>query len=85
MFSLATGKAGQYSLAQSLHKEFELKGVHCSLVIIEGSVLEDSKATNPRNIGNEMFETFAKPQGKETLERMLQDPDFESHVKKREK
>jgi len=55
MFSLAAGKAGQYSLVQSLHKEFEPKGVHCSLVIIGGSVSEDSKVTNPRNIGKETF------------------------------
>ncbi|PVH78868.1 NAD(P)-binding protein [Cadophora sp. DSE1049] len=85
MFSLAAGKAGQYSLVQSLHKEFEPKGVHCSLVIIGGSVSEDSKVTNPRNIGKEMYETFSKPRKKGSLEVVLQDPDYENHVKNREK
>ena len=70
---------------QSLHKEFEPKGVHCSLVIIGGSVSEDSKVTNPRNIGKEMFETFSKPQGEGKLEVVLQGPDFENHVKNKEK
>ncbi|KAG4414457.1 hypothetical protein IFR04_012420 [Cadophora malorum] len=76
---------GLQSDLQSLHKEFEPKGVHCSLVIIGGSVSEDSKVTNPRNIGKETFETFSKPQGEGKLEVVLQGPDFENHVKNREK
>ena len=61
MFSLAAGRAGQYGLVQSLHKGFEPKGVHSSLVIIGESVLKDSKVTNPRHIGKETLETFSKP------------------------
>lgn len=84
MFSRAAGKAGQYSLVQSLHKEFEPEGVHCSLVMIGGSVSKDPMATNPRNIGKEMFESFAKPQGKGKLEVVLQ-ADWKNNVKSREK
>lgn len=85
MFSLAAGKAGQYSLVQSLHKEFEPKGVHCSVVIIGGKVSEESKVTNPKNIGEEMYRAFSMPQREGVFEVLLEDPDFEEHVKSREK
>lgn len=85
MFSLAACKAGQYSLVHSLHKAFEPKGVHCGLVIIGGTVSDDSQVTNARNIAQEIWQMFRQPQGEGSLELMLADPGYESHIRNREK
>ena len=84
MFSLATCKAGQYSLTRSLHKEYEPQGVHCGLVVIGGTVSEDSKVTNARNIANEIWTMSRQPQGKGKVEIILADPAYDEHVKNRE-
>lgn len=85
MFSLATCKAAQYSLVQSLHKEFEPKGVHCALGIIAGKVSDDSKVTNARNIANEIWMLFKQPRGEGKLEVMIEDPAYLEHIKNRER
>jgi short-subunit dehydrogenase len=85
MFSLAACKAGQYSLVNSLHKEFEPKGVHCGLVVVGGSVKEDAEVTNPRGIAEETWRLFCQEQGSGQLELLLIDPEFEEHVRSREK
>lgn len=84
MFSLAACKAAQYSLTHSLHKEFEPKGVHCALVVVGGTVSDESKVTNARNIAEETWKLFRTPRGKGELEVFLNDPDYEAHVKRRE-
>lgn len=84
MFSLATGKGGQWNLVHSLHKEFESKGVHCALAVIGGTVDEKMEVTNPRNIAKEIFELFSQPQGKGQLELLLMDPEFNKHIQRRE-
>ena len=83
MFSLATCKAAQYNLTHSLHKEFELKGVHCGLIVIAGKVAEDAKVTNPRNIADSAWKMFGQEQTKGDLEVVLMDPAFAEHVKNR--
>ncbi|KAF2174288.1 hypothetical protein M409DRAFT_16551 [Zasmidium cellare ATCC 36951] len=85
MFSLASCKAGQYSLVHSLHKEFEPKGVHVGIIIIGGSVSDDSKVTNARNIAEEIWNMSRVEQKKGHLELMLSDPAYEEHIKTREK
>ena len=85
MFSLAASKAGQYSLVTSLHKEYEPRGVHCGLIIIGGTVSDDSKITNPRNIAEEAWKMFSQLSGKGELEVMLADPEYSDHVKNRER
>ncbi|KAF7191010.1 putative oxidoreductase [Pseudocercospora fuligena] len=85
MFSLGACKAAQYSLATSLHKEFESKGVHCGVIIIGGTVSDDSKVTNARNIAEETYKMFRQRRGHGELELMLADPGYEDHVKNREK
>ena len=85
MFSLASAKAGQYSLVHALHKEYEPKGVHCGLVVVGGTVDEKAAVTNPRNIGEETWDLFRQPQGDGQLELLLSDPAYDDHVKNREK
>lgn len=85
MFSLATSKAGQYSLVQSLHKEFEPKGVHCGLIIIGGTVSDESKVTNARNIAQETWKMFSQPRGRGALEVVMEDPAYAEHVRNRER
>lgn len=85
VFSLAACKAGQYSLVQSLHKEFEPKGVHCGLIVIGGFVADKSEVTNPRNIAEETWKMFDQPKGKGELEVVMMDPAFAEHVKNRGK
>lgn len=85
MFSLAACKAGQYSLMHSLHKDFETKGVHCGVVIIGGTVSDESKVTNARNIAEEIWKMSREPKGRGKLEIMLSDPGYEDHIKNREK
>ena len=85
MFSLAACKAGQYSLVQSLRKEFEPKGVHCAIIIIAGTVANESKVTNARNIAEEIWTVFNQPQGKWSLEVLIGGPAYSEHVKNREK
>lgn len=84
MFSLAACKAGQYSLLHLLHKEFESKGVHVGIVIIGGTVSDESKVTNARNIAEEIWKMSRVEQKKGELELMLSDPAYEEHVKNRE-
>lgn len=85
MFSLAASKAGQHSLVHSLHKEYESKGVHCSLIVIGGFVSQESKVTNPRNIAQEAWKVLDVPRGDGKLETIMMDPAFEQHTKNREK
>lgn len=85
MFSLASCKAGQYSLVNSLHKKFEPKGVHCGLAIIGGTVSDESKVTNARNIAEEILKMSMQEKGKGSLELVLSDPACDEHVKNREK
>jgi len=85
MFSLATCKGGQYNLARSLHKEFEPKGVHCALVIVGGSVKDESEVTNARNIAEETWKVFKKEKDDGKFETMILDPAYLEHVKNREK
>jgi hypothetical protein len=85
MFSLATCKAGQYSLVTSLHKEFEPKGVHCALIVIAGTVSEESKVTNPRNIAEKTWAMFSQSKGRGDLEVVLTDPAYLEHIKRRER
>lgn len=85
MFSLAACKAGQYSLMHSLHKEYESKGVHCGLIIIGGTVSDNSKVTKARNIAEETWKMYQVPQGEGKLEVVMTDPAYEEHVKNREK
>lgn len=68
----------------SLHKEFEPKGVHCGLIIIGGTVSDDSKVTNARNIAEEAWKMFRQEKGKGKLEIVLADPAYDDHVKNRE-
>jgi short-subunit dehydrogenase len=84
MFSLAASKAAQYSLVHSLHKEFEPKGVHCGLIVIGGTVSDDSKVTNARNIAQEAWNMSSQAKGKGSLEVMMTDPAYSKHVKNRE-
>ena len=85
MFSLAAAKAGQFSLVQSLYKEFQPQGVHCALITICGTVEGNSAVTNPRNISLETWKLFEEPMGQEQrLEVMLVDPAYDEHVKNRE-
>ena len=85
MFSLATCKGGQYNLAHSLHKEFEPKGVHCALIVVGGSVNDDSAVTNARNIAEETWTVFQQPKDDGKFETMILDPAYLEHVKNREK
>ena len=85
MFSLAACKAGQHNLVTSLHKEFEPKGVHCSLIVIGGKVADSSKVTNARNIAEKAWATFSQPQAKGNSEVVLIDPAYAEHVKNRER
>jgi short-subunit dehydrogenase len=85
MFSLAACKGGQYNLTHSLHKEFEPKGVHCALVVVGGSVNDESAVTNARNIAEETWEVFQQPKHHGKFETMLLDPAYLEHVKNREK
>ena len=83
MFSLAACKAAQYNLTTSLHKEFEPKGVHCSLIVIAGKVADESKVTNARNIAEKAWAMFSQPKGKSDVETVLMDPAYAEHVKNR--
>lgn len=85
MFSLATCKGGQYNLVHAMHKEYEPKGVHCAVVIVGGTVAEESKVTNPSNIAKETWKLFRQPQGKGQLEICLDDPGYGEHVSNRER
>lgn len=85
MFSLAVCKAGQRSLVYSLHKQFEPRGVHCGLLIIGGSVSDDSKVTNARNIAEEIWKMFGRPKGQGDVEILMKDPAYLEHVKNRER
>ena len=85
MFSLAACKAAQYSLVTSLHKEYEPRGVHCGLIIIGGTVSDQSKVTNPLNIAKEAWEMFSQPRLEGKLEVVLADPGYLDHVKNRER
>jgi len=85
MFSLAAGKAGQFNLVHSLHKEFEPKGVHTALIVVGGTVKDEAKVTNPRNIAEEAWKLFSQKKGEAgKLEVTLLDPEYEQHVKNRE-
>lgn len=86
MFSLAAGKAGQFNLVHSLHKEFEPKGVHCALIVVGGWVKDEAKVTNARNIAEATWGLFAQKKGENgKLEVTLIDPAYEEHVKNRER
>nr|POF08144.1 putative oxidoreductase [Quercus suber] len=85
MFSLATCKAGQYSLIQSLHKQYEPQGVHCGVIFIGGTVSADAKVTNPRNIAEELWKMAAAEKGKGSVEVTLMDPEYAEHTENREK
>lgn len=85
MFSLAACKAAQYSLVQSSHKEFEPKGVHCALTIIAGTVSDESKVTNARNIAQEIWAIIKQPRGNGKLEVVIEDPAYLEHIKNRER
>lgn len=84
LFSLASGKAAQYNLTHSLHKEFEPKGVHCSLIVVGGRVADESEVTNARNIAEEAWKLYSQPKGKGELEVVMLDPAYLEHIKKRE-
>ncbi|CAK3925222.1 Hypothetical predicted protein [Lecanosticta acicola] len=84
LFSLATGKAAQYNLVQSLHKEFELKGVHCALIVVGGRVADESEVTNARNVAEEAWKLYSQPKGKGDLDVVMLDPAYQEHIRKRE-
>ncbi|KPI38304.1 uncharacterized protein AB675_12075 [Cyphellophora attinorum] len=79
MFSLAVCKSGQRSLVQSLHKEFETKGVHVGLITIGGSVSDSSKVTNARNIAEEAWKMFGAAKGQGQFEALMMDPAYLEH------
>lgn len=85
MFSLAACKAAQYNLAHSLHKEFEPQGVHCPLIVVGGSVKDESAVTNARNIAEETWKVFEEPKHEGKFETVLLDPAYLEHVKNRER
>lgn len=85
VFPLASSKAGQNSLVHALHKELKSKGVHCALLVVGGTVAEDSAVTNPRNIAEETWKLFRQPQGQGHLALFLDDPAYGGHFKRRGK
>lgn len=54
-------------------------------MIIGGTVSDESKITNARNIAEEIWEMSKVERKKGQLELMLTDPAYEEHVKNREK
>ncbi|KAK4494929.1 hypothetical protein PRZ48_014285 [Zasmidium cellare] len=83
LFSLAAGKAAQYNLTNSLHKEFEPKGVHCALIVVQGVVADDAKVTTARNIAEEAWKLRGYPRGEGKLDVVITDPDYVKKLSER--
>lgn len=71
-------------MTHSLHKEFEPKGVHCSLLVVQGIVADESKVTNARNIAEEAWKLKDCPRGEGKLDVVMTDPDYVRRMKERE-
>ncbi|EME40874.1 hypothetical protein DOTSEDRAFT_74433 [Dothistroma septosporum NZE10] len=76
LFSLSAGKAGQYNLVHSMHKEFQPQGVHCALIVVEGFVKDDAKVTTARHIAEKAWELYDQPKEKGDLDVHIVDPDY---------
>lgn len=85
MFSLASCKAAQFSLLTSLHKEYEPQGVHCAAVPVGGRVSDEAEVTSARNVAEEMWKLYSQPKGKGRLCVEMRDPDYEKHIRSRER
>lgn len=85
MFSLAACKAAQYNLVHSLHKAYEPEGVRCVVIVVGGTVADESKVTNARNIAEQAWNLYSREKGERgELDVVMMDPAFEEHVKRRE-
>ena len=76
MFSLASCKAAQYNLVNSMHKAYNMQGVHCALIVVAGIVKDSAKVTTPKHIAEETWKLFDQEKGKGDLDVEIKDPDY---------
>lgn len=57
-FAMGVCKAAQRNIIQNLHGQLTNRGVHCALVMVNGSVHSDSDATNPANVAEQCWELY---------------------------
>ncbi|THW35027.1 hypothetical protein D6C89_09738 [Aureobasidium pullulans] len=62
MFSLSASKAAQYNLIESLHKEYSPNGIHTALVVVGGSVSDESLYCSPAVIAEKFWELYIQTQ-----------------------
>lgn len=75
VFSLSACKAAQYSLVQSLYKEYSAQGIHAALVVVSGVVSEESRYCSPTMVADKFWELYGQTRHWE-LSLELVDPDF---------
>jgi short-subunit dehydrogenase len=75
MFSLSACKAAQYNLIESLHKEYSPNGIHSALVVVGGSVSDESPHCSPAIIAEKFWELYIQTQPLD-LSVELVDPDW---------
>lgn len=81
-FALASCKAAQYSLVNSIHKEYSSKDVHAACIVVEGRVNDNAKVTTARHIAEETWKLFEQPRNEGELDISIQDPDYLEFIKK---